>query len=82
MTSPLLLITQPVATINWVTEKERGRGGESQRGGITKVSGSELPNQMVAATGWVINNKGEVTLIASAPSIHGNKFLSSPTTCP
>ncbi|MBD0303095.1 MAG: hypothetical protein ICV85_13255, partial [Tolypothrix sp. T3-bin4] len=62
------------------TGVETERPGERIR--ITKVSPFKLPNQMVAATGWLINNKGEVTLIASAPTIHGNKFLSSPTTCP
>ncbi|MBW4571730.1 MAG: filamentous hemagglutinin N-terminal domain-containing protein [Tolypothrix carrinoi HA7290-LM1] len=75
------LRSNQTATVNWVTQGERGRGGQRERGGITKVSGSKLPNQMVAATGWVINNKGEVTLIASAPTKHINNFLSTPT-CP
>jgi filamentous hemagglutinin family protein len=76
------LRSNQTATINWVTQGERGRGGQGERGRITKVSGSKLPNQMVAATGWVINNKGEVTLIASAPTTHTNNFLSTTTTCP
>jgi filamentous hemagglutinin family protein len=91
------LRSNQTATVNWVTLEQgrRGGGGERSRflragvppveatgvGRITKVSGSKLPNQMVAATGWVINNKGEVTLIASAPITHRNDFLSTPA-CP
>ncbi|MGI2908854.1 filamentous hemagglutinin N-terminal domain-containing protein [Tolypothrix sp. VBCCA 56010] len=65
------LRSNQTATVNWVTLGERGR--------ITKVSGSKLPNQIVPATGWVINDKGEVTLIAA-----GNTTPQSltPTTCP
>ena len=74
------LRSNQTATVNWVTLGERGRGGEGERGGITKVSGSKLPNQIVPATGWVINDNGEVTLIASA----ANTTLqsSTSTTCP
>lgn len=90
------LRSNQTATVNWVTLEQGRRGasavrgwrsfrrlawGGAERGRITKVSGSKLPNQMVAATGWVINNKGEVTLIASAPKEHINNFLSTPA-CP
>ncbi|MCV3212886.1 filamentous hemagglutinin N-terminal domain-containing protein [Plectonema radiosum NIES-515] len=72
------LRSNQTATINWVTQGERRKGGEGGR--ITKVSGSKLANQIVPATGWVINDKGEVTLIAST----ANTTLqnSTPTTCP
>ena len=74
-----VLRSNQTATVNWVTLGERGRGGEGERGGITKVSGSKLPNQIVPATGWVINDNGDVTLIASA----NTTFQSlTPTTCP
>ncbi|GAX41130.1 filamentous hemagglutinin family outer membrane protein [Tolypothrix sp. NIES-4075] len=72
------LRSNQTATVNWVTLKpERGRGGEGER--ITKVSGSKLPNQIVPATGWVINDKGEVTLIAAANTMPQTL---TPTTCP
>ncbi|MGI2909406.1 filamentous hemagglutinin N-terminal domain-containing protein [Tolypothrix sp. VBCCA 56010] len=75
------LRSNQTATVDWVTLEQNRRGGQRERGGITNLSGSKLPNQMVAATGWVINNKGEVTLIASAPKEHINNFLSTPA-CP
>ncbi len=65
------LRSNQTATVNWVTQGERGR--------ITKVTDSKLPNQIVPATGWVINDNGDVTLIASA----NTTFQSlTPTTCP
>lgn len=67
------LRSNQTATVNWVTlEPER-------RGRITKVSNSKLPNQIVPATGWVINDKGEVTLIAAANTTPQSLTL---TTCP
>lgn len=67
------LRSNQTATLNWVTlEPER-------RGRITKVSNSKLPNQIVPATGWVINDKGEVTLIAAANTTPQSL---TPTTCP
>lgn len=72
------LRSNQTATLNWVTLGERrGRGGEWGR--ITKVSGSKFPNQIVPATGWVINDKGEVTLIAAANTTPQSLI---PTTCP
>jgi filamentous hemagglutinin family protein len=73
------LRSNQTATLNWVTlePERRGRGGEWGR--ITKVSGSKLPNQIVPATGWVINDKGEVTLIAAANTMPQSL---TPTTCP
>ncbi|MBD2605262.1 filamentous hemagglutinin N-terminal domain-containing protein [Scytonema hofmannii FACHB-248] len=71
------LRSNQTATVNWVTQGERRRGGEEEK--ITKVSDSKLPNQIVPATGWVINDNGDVTLIASA----NTTFQSlTPTTCP
>ena len=73
------LRSNQTATVNWVT-LEQGRRGEVGEGGrITKVSGSKLPNQIVPATGWVINDKGEVTLIAAANTTPQSL---TPTTCP
>lgn len=74
------LRSNQTATVDWVTLEQgrRGRGGE--RGRITKVSGSKLPNQIVPATGWVINDKGEVTLIASTANTMPQSL--TPTTCP
>ncbi|MBW4571737.1 MAG: filamentous hemagglutinin N-terminal domain-containing protein [Tolypothrix carrinoi HA7290-LM1] len=89
------LRSNQTATVNWVTLGERrGRGASAVRrrptlrrlawrggewGRITKVSGSKLPNQIVPATGWVINDKGEVTLIAAANTTPQSLI---PTTCP
>jgi filamentous hemagglutinin family protein len=72
------LRSNQTATINWVTQGERKKGGEGGR--ITKVSGSKLANQIVPATGWVINDKGEVTLIASTANTTLQNL--TPTTCP
>ncbi|MBW4476053.1 MAG: filamentous hemagglutinin N-terminal domain-containing protein [Tolypothrix brevis GSE-NOS-MK-07-07A] len=66
------LRSNQTATVNWVTE------GEGER--ITKVSDSKLPNQIVPATGWVINDKGDVTLIASTTKTTPESLTS--TTCP
>ncbi|GAX41125.1 filamentous hemagglutinin outer membrane protein [Tolypothrix sp. NIES-4075] len=73
------------ATVNWVTLDLGTRGGEGkrERGGNFQLRthhNSQLDTQMMPATGWVINNKGEVTLIASASQNHINDFLS--TACP
>jgi filamentous hemagglutinin family protein len=72
------LRSNQTATVNWVTQGERRRGGEGER--ITKVSDSKLPNQIVPATGWVINDKGDVTLIASSTKTTPESL--TPTTCP
>ncbi|MGI8502836.1 MAG: filamentous hemagglutinin N-terminal domain-containing protein [Hassallia sp.] len=76
------LRSNQTATVDWVTQGETARGGDRERGRIIKVSSSKFPNQMVAATGWVISDKGEVTLIASAPTKYTNNILSTPTACP
>ncbi|MBW4447938.1 MAG: filamentous hemagglutinin N-terminal domain-containing protein [Spirirestis rafaelensis WJT71-NPBG6] len=62
------------------TGVETSRGGERERGRIAKVSGSKLPNQIVPATGWVINDKGDVTLIASVANSMPQSL--TPSTCP
>jgi filamentous hemagglutinin family protein len=72
------LRSNQTATVNWVTQGESRRGGEGER--ITKVSDSKLPNQIVPATGWVINDKGDVTLIASTTKTIPESLTS--TTCP
>jgi large exoprotein involved in heme utilization and adhesion len=90
------LRSNQTATVNWVTQGRRflraevtnvvraasptGQATGVERGGITKVSGSKLPNQIVPATGWVINDKGDVTLIASTASSMPQSL--TPTTCP
>jgi filamentous hemagglutinin family protein len=72
------LRSNQTATVNWVTQGESRRGGEGER--ITKVSDSKLPNQIVPATGWVINDKGDVTLIASTTKTTPESLTL--TTCP
>ena len=46
------------------------------------VSDSKAENQIVPATGWVINDKGDVTLIDSRFRQDIKKYLSTDISCP
>ncbi|MCA1990756.1 MAG: hypothetical protein LDL41_01735, partial [Coleofasciculus sp. S288] len=76
--------------LNWVTldtqeekrvgEAERRRGGDDH----TLIGRDERypSSPLVEANGWVINDKGEVILVAFAPHTTPNNPLSTPVTCP
>lgn len=67
-------------------EEQRGRRLRKQSNILPNTNYSRTTTQenteIVEATNWVINNKGEVALITSAPSItkNGNSFVSA--SCP
>jgi large exoprotein involved in heme utilization and adhesion len=59
---------------NWVTGDR-----SSQR---ISTQNSSIPNQIVEATGWIVNDKGQVELIASAPTPTPNSNWFAPISCP
>jgi filamentous hemagglutinin family protein len=70
-----LLRPNNTVSVNWVTGESSSRGLREQR-----TPGAE--EQIVEATGWIINDKGQVELIASAstPTPNSNRF--NPPSCP
>ena len=64
---------------NWVT---RDRSSSETISTPIQNPKSEMPNQIVEATGWIINNKGQMELIASAPTPTSNDFWFAPPSCP
>lgn len=65
------LRSHQTATIDWVT----------QGGGEELVSDSKAQNQILPAIGWVINDKGDVTLIDSRFRQDIKKYLSTNISC-
>ncbi|MFB2892300.1 filamentous hemagglutinin N-terminal domain-containing protein [Aerosakkonemataceae cyanobacterium BLCC-F50] len=73
--------------VDWVgdIQEQRNRDTEVQRTTLSATN-YQLPTtqknpEIVEATGWIINEKGQVILIASAPTTANGSRL-SPTTCP
>jgi filamentous hemagglutinin family protein len=66
---------------NWVT-RDRSSQRISTQDSSTQNPKSEIPNQIVEATGWTINDKGQVELIASAPTPTPNSNWFAPISCP
>ncbi|HAX80431.1 MAG TPA: hypothetical protein DCY88_32495 [Cyanobacteria bacterium UBA11372] len=76
-------------SVNWVTgdaiaQRSASRNRSSSETISTPIQNpkSEIPNQIVEATGWIINNKGQMELIASAPTPTSNDFWFAPLSCP
>jgi filamentous hemagglutinin family protein len=69
----------------WVTsESPAERSTSRNRSSSERIStqDSSIPNQIVEATGWRINQKGQMELIASAPTPTYNGFWFNPLFCP
>lgn len=76
-----------IVSVDWVgdTQEQRNRDTEVQR---TTLSHTNYPlpttqekPEIVEATSWIINDKGQVILIASAPTTANSTWL-TPATCP
>jgi filamentous hemagglutinin family protein len=59
----------------------RGAGEQVSRGEIDNPSAATPNTEIVEATGWRTNEKGEVVLIAEAPGIHPYRFGQMPDRC-
>ena len=75
------LRTNNTVPLNWVTL-------DSQESGVRARGLSHSPPRLpyhqppIEATGWVINNSGEVVLIAAVPAAIPNSSGSTPASCP
>ncbi|MGJ5672678.1 MAG: filamentous hemagglutinin N-terminal domain-containing protein [Nostochopsis sp.] len=67
--------TQNIVPLPWVSldHREISKGGEP-------LSNSPIPNQIVEATGWVIDQSGDVVLVAANTTPVNS--LSTPAACP
>lgn len=67
-------------SVDWVgdIQKETGRNTEVQR----SISFSKKNIEIVEATGWIKNNKGQIILIASTPNITTNSNSFTTPSCP
>ena len=70
-----LLRANNTVSVNWVTRDSSSRGAEDS-------SSRGLQEQIVEATGWIINDKGEMELIAFAPTPTSNGNWFAPLSCP
>ena len=69
-----LLRANNTVSVDWVTrDSESIDAGDSLSGGAGEI---------VEATGWIINEKGQMVLIASRPNSTHNRFLLTPSSCP
>ena len=59
---------------SWVTRDSSSREAEEQ---VSRGAG-----EIIEATGWIVNEKGQVVLIASRPTTTFNGFLLIPSSCP
>jgi filamentous hemagglutinin family protein len=64
-------------SVNWVTRDATQVSGEAEE----QVSGG-AGKQIIEATGWIVNEKGQVVLIASKPNTTPSGFLSTSPSCP
>ena len=69
-----LLRPNNTVSVDWVTRDSQSRAAEEQ---VSAAAG-----EIIEATGWIINEKGQVVLIASRPTTTPNGFLSTPSSCP
>lgn len=70
-------------SVDWVTGNEQEQRGTSAGvQGRTLNHGSTPSSQLLEANAWVTNSKGEVMLIASAPTVKTNVSSFTPSLCP
>ena len=58
---------------------------ESQRVRVqtaNEETGYQVGDRITEATGWIINDKGQVVLIASHPNVMGDRWWRTPPNCP
>ncbi len=71
---------------NWVSSDLPAESAASESISTQNFSSqnpkSKIPNQIVEATGWIINEKGQMELIASARTPTSNGFWFNPPSCP
>ncbi|MFB2894162.1 hypothetical protein ACE1CI_14725, partial [Aerosakkonemataceae cyanobacterium BLCC-F50] len=74
-------------SVDWVGNSQEQRNSDTQVPKMIssptnyQLSTTQNKSEIVEATGWVRNNKGQVVLITSAPNVPNGSWL-TPTTCP
>ncbi|MEI2581554.1 two-partner secretion domain-containing protein [Scytonema sp. PRP1] len=77
--SPLDMLTPDAVQVNWVTLNPSSDNRD--RSSVTSKPTTATPEHIVEATGWVINEKGEVVLTANPPLIRSHGSWQNPVSC-
>lgn len=76
--SPYEILTPDAVQVDWVTLKPEG---ENRKNANVTGTTTATPETIVEATGWVVNAKGEVVLIAHAPTVAPHSSWQTSTKC-
>ncbi len=77
--NPKDVLSPDAVQVDWVTLKPSTRNRKSPP--VTIKPTTARPKQIVEATGWVIDAKGEVQLIANAPTTTPHGSWQNPVSC-
>ncbi|BAY46824.1 filamentous hemagglutinin family outer membrane protein [Scytonema sp. HK-05] len=77
--SPLDILTPDAVQVDWVTLNPSS--DNRARSSVTSKPTIATPEQIVEATGWVRNSKGEVVLTANPPRLTSDGSWQNPLSC-
>ena len=77
--SPYEMLTPKAVVVDWVTLNPSSDNRNSPS--VTKKPTHPTPEPIVEATGWIRNAKGEVVLIANAPTVTPHSPQLTPASC-